>query len=445
MFVLIVFVFVGVFGQKGKNFSSLDLLLDDKSAGIYKIGASLFTLIGAGEIIALSTLGFLFGRNGVFLFLGYFAAFIFLGLLAPKIRALPATQGSKSIVEFSKNHIGPWFGWVVLTCSFAAFFSLLMLQFSAIGAILPDQNMVSRSIIIVLVALAIYVYLSKGGGLGSVFRTDIFQSILMITLMGVVLLLFINSPDLPQKAHKFEIPPFSYTWGLLISGFFVGIVSADVWQRMFAAKSNSSARTGFIMGAFILLVYGFVITEIGVLVANSYPLIDSSNTFFHALKIVFPGAMSLLGIGLLLSALISTADTEIFVLTTMLVDKISQYSSSYKAYLDKFPLKAVNIVLLSVTLLSAGCAIFADNLLQIYTWLLYALISISPVFWLSIIKPIPDRLASITVIINWAILAEMIAQGFITIDTVYYYVIPCLLTGIVAFIVSCGIDRAKKN
>ena len=104
-----------------------------------------------------------------------------------------------------------------------------MLQFSAIGAFLPEATGQDRNLIIIMIGITVFTYLAMGG-LKSVFRTDIFQAFFMILFMLIAIAL-INSDSVSIGNQEFTSAGFDLTWGLTISGFFVGICSADVWQR----------------------------------------------------------------------------------------------------------------------------------------------------------------------------------------------------------------------
>ena len=73
-----------------------DFIMGGHEAAWYGIGASIFSLIGGGEIVALTALGFTYGYSAIALFVGYAIGFVVLGLLAGRIRA---AQGNKPFVS----------------------------------------------------------------------------------------------------------------------------------------------------------------------------------------------------------------------------------------------------------------------------------------------------------------------------------------------------------
>ena len=56
-----------------------DYLMAKHSLGAFPVAASLFTLIGGGELVTLTALSFLFGYAGLALFIGFALSFGFIG------------------------------------------------------------------------------------------------------------------------------------------------------------------------------------------------------------------------------------------------------------------------------------------------------------------------------------------------------------------------------
>ncbi|MCP5233337.1 MAG: hypothetical protein H6948_14845 [Zoogloeaceae bacterium] len=436
---LAMFLIVGLSAKKAQHSNFLDLFSANKEASSLQIAAGMFTLIGAGELVALSTLSFLFGLAGLFLFGGYAAAFVAIGLLGSKIVTTDDARASSTLVDYCARRCGPLVGFSVLFVSILAFFSLLMLQFSTMGLVLTQATGIGRETVIVLscVILLLYVY---RGGMRAVFRTDVFQALLMFGLLGLFAFQIFSTGPLPDIG-AFGEAPFALTWGLAGVGFLVGVSSADVWQRILATDSPRKALIGGVSGGVALLVYGVLLSYIGMSAFALAPNSSPDDAFFTAIGPTLAGSAPYIVIFLLLAALLSTADTELFLVSSLttrflvdIVDKSSLDSKRNQIYLA---------ALIGVSVLSALLAIYFDDLVKIYTWLLYFILAISwPLFfalrgWLS------DFPAALAIWLNLCVIGAAAISGAIVLENIYHLIIPTLLVpGIVRIFALCRL-KAK--
>ena len=206
----------------------------------------MFTLIGGGEFVTLASLGYLFGWSAIALFVGYSLGFVFLGVLAHRIRENSASRDYLSLPDYAFDKFGPFVGLLVLTISFAAFFALLMLQFSAIGSIVPDLTGISRGTAIIVSGLVVIGYLFVAG-FRAVVRTDVLQACSMIILVPMILYFLVTETGvhIDFAAGSEGTLPLDLWASLVATGALIAAASADVWQRAFAARTNLSATVGF--------------------------------------------------------------------------------------------------------------------------------------------------------------------------------------------------------
>ena len=255
-----------------------DYLMAGRSAGRLAVAASLFTLIGGGELVTLTALAYTYGWSGLALFVGYALAFSFLGVIAPRIRRQVAQEAPVSLPDYVHSRYGTSAGHLVFLFSFLAFFALLLLQFSAGGQILSGLLGLSYELSVLLVATIATMYLLIGG-LRTVFATDMLQGVGMLVLMPILMFASSRFADTQRTISEPETLPVAIFLSLVISGFFVGASSADVWQRCYAAKSDSVARVGFIVGAVLLMIFGVLLVRLG-LIARSNPAVGGPDSAF---------------------------------------------------------------------------------------------------------------------------------------------------------------------
>ena len=97
---------------------------------------------------------------------------------------------------------------------------------------------------------------------------------------------------------------------------------------MYAAKSNKVVKTGFIISAVLVLVTGLAITIVGLSAHYSIQGIAPRDAFAEGLKVLAPQKFIGIGLVLLFAAIMSSADTIIFVLA-------SSVAKDYIAYFSK--------------------------------------------------------------------------------------------------------------
>ena len=115
--------------------SGNDFVMGGRNASSIFVGGALFSLIGGGELVTLTSLAVVYGLPAISLFAGYALGFVFLALSASRIRA-QSQDHFVSIPDFISRQYGRMAGKLVFLVSFLAFFSMLVLQFVAGGQIL---------------------------------------------------------------------------------------------------------------------------------------------------------------------------------------------------------------------------------------------------------------------------------------------------------------------
>ena len=406
-----------------KHSSADEFLMSNRSANSVQVAAGLFTLIGGGELVALASLGFLFGWSGIALFVGYAAGFVFLGVMAPKIRAESHEHHFVSLPDYVHFHFGLGPGLLTYVFSFLAFFALLMLQFSAAGAVVSPFLGVPESFVVVGVGIAVLVYLLVGG-FRAVLITDVVQGVAMFVILPTLVYLVANSDPMKIEYSGAEGSLPAALWSSLVfSGFFVAAASADVWQRAYAAKTHRTAKLGFFIGGVSFLVFGFVIVAIG-MIARSLGVAGPDLAFVEVLVNHLPDSVSALVALLVLCAMMSTADTETFLLTGLTQHELRRLvpNSSISYWVDS--VTGVRVLMATIALASMGFAYFFNNLVGIYTWLLSALVVVSPIVLFSLFRKASDVGMFVAMLANSILFVALLIADVITLDNLYLIALP---------------------
>lgn len=371
-----------------------DFLTANRSASFWTVASGLFTLVGGGEIATLVSLGYLYGWSAMALFLGYALAFVFLGFVAARIKFKEEITGAISLPDFIYNRFGRSASLLTFAVSLLAFFALLTLQFVVGASILAQLTGAPYAILTILMAATIVSYLSVGG-FSAVLRTDVLQGCAMLLLGAIALALTLNFDGL-QAPQGVPMPWFLFL-GLTMTGFFVASASADVWQRAYSARSSRAAFIGFLSGAAVLLFLGFLFTAIGVSIhAAGIEVADSNAAFVEIFNTKLGAFGATIATLLVTTAILSTADTETFLLAALIFrerlrTKVSAESSSGPRF--------VRLCMLGIAALSTVAALLFTDAVNIYTWLLLLILCISP----AVVASLFFRLSSLAYIASASI------------------------------------------
>lgn len=168
-----------------KHTSGDEYLMGNRKASALLVASALFTLVGGGELVTLTSLSYTYGYAGLSLFIGYALGFFFLGFISSKIRSGNSEQYNLSLPDYAHQHFGFVAGQVVFYISFGAFFSMLLIQFTAGGQVLSSLTSFSYEQSVIITALVCTAYLFIGG-FKTVLATDLVQGIARLTLMPLL-------------------------------------------------------------------------------------------------------------------------------------------------------------------------------------------------------------------------------------------------------------------
>lgn len=431
---------------RDRRSSSFDAyLMGGRDAKWYGVGASIFSLIGGGEIVALTALGFTFGAAAISLFAGYAIGFVALGLASAKIRRLGGSESFVSLPDFIHLRFGSFAGSLTFAVSLAAFFALLMIQFSAGGKLVSGLAGVSYEHAAVAIGLLVTLYLAVGG-FRTVIATDMLQGVARFLLIPILVgALYYASAKGGSGASPtiegMESMPTEVIAGLVLTGFFSAVASADVWQRIYAAGSDRDSMAGLIFGAALMLLFGALLVYVGMSAKEIAPKSVADDAFSTALSGGIPNWVVTTAVALVLVSVLSTADTEIFVLTSLIGREASREGSFKLTSLDgRSPPTWARTLVVVMGALSTGAALLFSDVIQIYVWLICLLLAISPAVIAGILGRFNGSGVAISILLNLSLFGGLAAIGKITADTAYYIVVP----GFVLIAVIEAVVRVQK-
>lgn len=400
-------------------------IMGGRKAQWFGVGASIFSLIGGGEIVALTALGFVFGFSAIALFLGYALGFVVLGTLSKRIRAEDKDRKFVSLPDFIHARFGRLAGSIVFACSVVAFFALLMIQFSAGGKLVAALTSTNYSTAAIAIGLVVTVYLVIGG-FQTVITTDVFQGIARFALVPVLVWALMSSNAAPT-AQSFvpESMPGAVLAGLILTGFFSALASADVWQRVYAAETNEAAKWGLIFGAVLMLLFGFLLVYIGMSAKVASPTSLADDAFSTALASGIPQWVVTVSVALVLISVLSTADTEIFVISSLIGKEMGR-----DGFLHLSPLEANKpplwgrLLVVVIGVISTCASLVFSEIIEIYVWLISLLLAIAPAVIAALVTRLSGNAVALAIIANVGLFGALASVGKLSADTAYLIVVP---------------------
>ena len=180
--------------------------------------------------------------------------------------------------------------------------------------------------------------LFRSGGFRSVIRTDIFQYMVMVVMLVLICVVMMGD----RRSFVMELVDFSrMNIGMTIAFTAFGVLiifqSAEYWQRVYGAKSDRVVKSGLIGSAIFTVLTGIGITMVGLSAHVHLPGIEAKDAFAEGLTLLMPDKLLGAALILIFAAIMSSADTQIFVLASSVavywVDKLSGKKSDSRKVL----------------------------------------------------------------------------------------------------------------
>ena len=416
----------------------VDFIVGNKSSGWLITAFGLFTLIGGGELVAGAALGYVFGWAGVLLFVGYGISFVLLAILSPRLLG-DAAPGTASYVDYAHQKFGNTVGAIVLLGHISAFFALLVLQLSAGGHVISSLSSLSYMESVLLCAFLICLYLLVGG-YRAVMVTDVVQGLVMALLIAVAAYATFGA-HLPEPQgpgmQGFASPGLDMSWGILFSGLIIGLASADVWQRVFAARSSSAAQGGFVAGGILLAIYGGLIVYFGIL-SRGYGLTeDPDAAYMSVLRSALPVSLLVAASFATLAAVLSTADTEIFLIGSLLERGYRQWMTNAPPWIPGDGHKSLGTRCFIVAVVACACvaAYWGDDLAVLFNWMFVSYMILAPTIAASVLVPSLGRLAFLASFASsGAMFVGLLSQELLSLSNSYVLAVPAIAVALYSMI-----------
>ena len=376
-------------------------------------------------------------------------------------------------IDFYNARYNQQIGLTSMSISIVAYISWLSAQFLSLGIIIQAVTGLDQ-VIATLTGSIIILTIALSGGLWALSRSDMLAFIILTIVLLIVLPLSLNAVGglmafIENAGTQNGSPPFSLVYtndpgadgeptgfygylGLLgvlymFAAWFsvaIGDIGGSVLTaRALAAKDESAATRGFVLGGFIYLVLGMIPVIVGMCVFILMPAMPEDsidNVFPWFVQNYLPGWIAILFFVAVSSAIVSTAGDTI--LTGGALIGYTAYGVVKPDATDSQRLLVTRIAMLLV----AACALlFGLSMGNLYNLLVFAgavafpvtaAMSVCGVLWKK--ANIPGAWASMgSGLVSWIILVFFLlpeVNGEIW-DAIYIGAVPAFLLSVTAMIV----------
>ncbi len=327
----LVCVVIGIWSSKGKN--DEEFLIAGRKIKLFGfVSTVVASYIGGAAIVAYSAYVYKFGISAIAVFIGTAAGFLLFIPYALKLRKISTHKKFLTLSDWFYFNYNSKVGLVSALILFVVYFGMLLNQFIAGSSILAHISGMKYETALLISSSIIVIYLFAGG-FKSVVKTDVFQYIILFVLfilLGYVLLK--EESGLTTELFNFSDMEPGMTVAFIAFGILIIFQSAEYWQRVYAAESEKVVKNGFVVSAILVIVTGLAITIVGLAAHHFSPGIEPRDAFAEGLTVLVPPKFIGAGLVLLFAAIMSSADTIIFVLA----------SSMAKDYVDHFSKKELS-------------------------------------------------------------------------------------------------------
>ena len=328
IFISLVFTIVGlIYSKKYQGINNY--LTANRNIGFFSLTTSLIaSALGAWILFGPASAATWGGIGAVIGYaLGTAFPMIFLISLGKKIRS-EFPKGS-TLIEFLRKRFGKSLFKLILLMTIFYMFVFLCAEVTAVAILInyiSGTELWITSLIIIIATLAYTLY----GGLRASIFTDNIQMVVIVALLFIsafYLVSFTNdqfsfsfikekSPHLLSASY---IP--NYTAGLT---FFIAVAATNLfhqgnWQRVYAAKNNEVLKKSLIVAFVIIIPIVFFMGFSGLVAVSANPKVIPDLGFFSLLLSEQTEFLSLIIVILGLSLTISTVDTLVNAISSLIV------------------------------------------------------------------------------------------------------------------------------
>jgi len=383
---LVLLFAVGIF--VGLRETAEDFLILSRKAKLYLVLFSVVSSwVGIGTFVGTAAGGYDSGISvGVTAAVSALVGVVAIGLMAPTIKKFGDKFHAHTIGDFFRVRYSKSNQALVGVIIILSYFLFTATQFTGLALLLKLWAGFSFELAIVIAAISTIIY-TAFAGIKSDFYTDIIHFwVMVLVLFGGLLPIVWRSINgfsglsiLPASYfNPFSFGGITFFIGGVIFGLGVGLISMEIWQKIYASKNTKTARYSFMLSILCILAFYLLSLYLGMATKVLYPgLPNRDMAIFTLMKNQLPIGLLGLGVAAFMAVFISSVNTTIMVVTATLTKDF------YKGLInpiatDKQMLKMGRILAVVAGVIGLIFAFYIRDILTLSTTALYMLLVFLP-------------------------------------------------------------------
>lgn len=322
-------------------------VVSSRNAPWYLVGGSIIaSCIGGSATIGTVGLSYEIGFAAIWWLLSAVCGFILLTVfLAKKV----SNSKALTMPQMLEYYIGKRARFIASIVIVIAWSAILAAQFSAAARIIASIADIPFHTALLVGAFLIVVY-SILGGQASILRSDLIQTIIILSGFLLIVLWFVFFKGAPIQSVKFEFfnEKFGFdTWSyymVILGGSYV--VCPMLFARILSAKNEKHAVGGALFAIAGILLGAFLVVMVGVLSKNFITANTLSDTILtNEIFQLLPAWLGIVLLIVLLSAIISSADSCLITASSVFCNDILHTKSliTYRSFTVVFAAAALTL------------------------------------------------------------------------------------------------------
>ncbi len=423
---------------------------------------TLATFVGGGVCMGLIAMGYTSGFAAVAIGLAYVLGFIILSFFAGQIRSIGERKKIYSFAEFLnraylKNHrlssFPRAFSGLISGINIVIFFFLTAAQFVGMATLLSYAFGVGY-VYAAAISFFIVILYTAIAGLSGVIITDIIQfsvicfMIVFIFVPGIWLdtnglTALANLPDTFLKGtHEGWI--FLIGLPLLLSPSV--LTRMDIWQRMLAARSNSTAKKTALISGMSMLPFYIIFPLVGMTIRLTLGPDVDPNDATHLFLEKNTGQI-LLGFSVigLLAALMSSADSFLNIVAITAIRDFTKWK--YSSDSNSIHFKRIRIAVVFFGAIALAMALYFSDIVELFIAGITLNILFAPICLFALIKKDVYKykfIAFYSILSGAVVIAAFFIYGFVTLQEDILKIAFVPATVVAAIVLITGVVLKKK-
>jgi len=327
---LIITVFISIISSRKEDTEGF--LIANRELNTFQSVMTLCgSFIGAMSLLVYPAFVFTYGISCMWIFIGYLLGFIFFTSFALHLRKYKHAKHFYTMTDYFLHRFGRKTAFFVISIIFTSYFGALTVQVIGSGKILVELTGLTYNTSVLIIMSIIIIYLLIGG-FKSVVKTDIFQFI----ILGIFIIIFASVIRTGLQVPITHMNPFNAgpvkTIAFLLLGLLGLFANQGSWQKVYAMKNEKVVKKSFIISGILLCLMAFILTYIGLIARTQFPAIDPDLAVLYSFTKLIPHPLSSIVATAFFAAILSSADTNLFILGLNLTNDIFHIRENKRYY-----------------------------------------------------------------------------------------------------------------